>query len=101
MAGERRRSRNTPALTIVLEWSRAEVGDGAYIAPINQELKGIWALLVMPANASSATAARSVPETGPAVSFARSRPFGWFDRSAIASPNPRPPRRFMLRALKA
>jgi hypothetical protein len=35
-------------LTIVLEWSRAEVGEGAYIAPMSHELNGIWALLVMP-----------------------------------------------------
>ena len=47
-------SRKTPALTIVEEWSRAEVGVGATIAPRSQVWNGIWAAFVMPARASSA-----------------------------------------------
>jgi len=74
IAGDRRSSRKTPALTIVLEWSSAEVGEGAYMAPISHDENGICALLVMPANASSAIAGRSAPAAGPWVSLARSSP---------------------------
>ncbi len=73
MAGERRSSRKTPALTIVLEWRSAEVGEGAYMAPSSQDENGIWALLVIPAKARSATARRTRPLTGPAVSLSSSR----------------------------
>ena len=101
MAGDRRSRRKTPALTIVLEWRSAEVGDGAYIAPRSHDENGIWALFVIPASASRAMAGSSVAAAGPAVSFARSRPPGWPARSRIATENPSPPRRFMLRALNA
>src|SRR5664279_6207135 len=84
MAGERRSRRKTPALTIVLEWSRAEVGDGAYIAPSSQRENGICAAFVSPARHSSANAGRSAAVAGPAVSLARSKPFGWLERSRIA-----------------
>ena len=35
-----------PAITIVLEWSSAEIGVGAFIALSSHELKGNWADLV-------------------------------------------------------
>jgi hypothetical protein len=38
--------RNTPAVTNVEEWTRAETGVGAAIAAGSQEENGIWALLV-------------------------------------------------------
>ena len=60
IAGERRRSRKTPAFTMVLEWSKADVGEGAYIAPISQDENGICALLVMPAKASRICASAGI-----------------------------------------
>ena len=45
---------NTPALTIVDEWSNADVGVGATIAPSSQLLNGICAAFVIPANAKNA-----------------------------------------------
>ena len=44
---------NTPAFTIVDEWSSADVGVGATIAPRSQLLNGICAALVIPANAKN------------------------------------------------
>src|SRR6478609_2187062 len=93
MAGDRRSSRNTPALTMVLEWRRAEVGVGAYIAPMSQDENGIWALLVRPG--------RIAWPAGPAVMRARSNPLGSFERSTSATENPSPPMRFMFRARNA
>ena len=46
-------SRNTPAFTIVDEWSKALVGVGATMAPSSHVWKGICAALVRPANASA------------------------------------------------
>ncbi len=60
--GESLMIRKTPALTIVEEWSKAEVGVGATIAPKSQPENGIWAALVMPAKASSA-AGENQPRT--------------------------------------
>src|SRR6478609_1425230 len=90
MAGDRRSSRNTPAFTIVLEWRRAEVGVGAYIAPMSHDENGIWALLVRPARLSSAIAGRIAWLAGPAVIRARSNPPGSFERSTSAAENPSP-----------
>ena len=42
----KRISKNTPAVTRVDEWTKADTGVGAAIAAGNQEEKGIWALLV-------------------------------------------------------
>lgn len=42
--------RNTPPVTRVEEWTRAETGVGAAIAAGNQLEKGTWALLVQAAN---------------------------------------------------
>ena len=53
--GESFTSKNTPALTIVEECSRADVGVGATIAPSSHVWKGICAAFVMPANASKVT----------------------------------------------
>ena len=101
IAGERRSRRKTPALTIVLEWSRAEVGDGAYIAPSSHDENGICAAFVRPARQSSASAGRSAAVAGPAVSLARSRPSGWPVSIRIAIEKPSPPSMFMFRASKA
>ena len=46
-------SRNTPALTMVEEWSSALVGVGATMAPSSQRWNGICAALVRPATESS------------------------------------------------
>src|SRR6266545_8143257 len=54
--GESFKRRKTPAFTMVLEWRRAEVGVGAYMAPRSHEEKGICALLVSPASDRSASA---------------------------------------------
>lgn len=43
-------SKNTPAVTRVEEWTRAETGVGAAIAAGNQLVKGICALFVEAAN---------------------------------------------------
>ena len=43
----------TPAVTRVEEWTSEETGVGAIIAAGNQEEKGIWALLVIPAKRMS------------------------------------------------
>ena len=40
---------------MVEEWSRADVGVGATIAPRSQVWNGIWAAFVRPANASAVT----------------------------------------------
>ena len=48
-------SRNTPALTMVDEWSSAEVGVGATMAPSSHVWNGICAAFVRPANASAHT----------------------------------------------
>ena len=34
---------NTPAITIVLGWGKADTGEGALVADIDRELKGNWA----------------------------------------------------------
>lgn len=47
--------RNTPAFTMVEEWSRADVGVGATMAPRSQPEKGIMADFVKPHNTRSAT----------------------------------------------
>ena len=86
---------------MVLEWSSAEVGEGAYIAPSSHRENGIWALFVIPARQRSAIAGSSATPAGPAVSFARSMPTGWPASSSIATENPSPPSRFMLSASKA
>ena len=52
--GARRRTRYTPAFTMVLECRSADTGVGATMAPRSQEEKGIWADFVMPAKARSA-----------------------------------------------
>ena len=101
IAGDSRSSRKTPALTMVLEWSSAEVGDGAYMAPSSHDENGNWALLVIPARASSAMAGSSAAPAGPAVRRARSSPSGCAASSTIASENPRPPTRFMFKARNA
>ena len=54
-SGASRSTRYTPAFTMVLECRSADTGVGATIAPSSQEEKGIWADLVMPAKARSAT----------------------------------------------
>lgn len=47
--GKKRMRRNTPAVTRVEEWTRAETGVGAAMAAGSQEENGICALLVMAA----------------------------------------------------
>lgn len=47
--GYRRIIRNTPAVTRVEEWTKAEIGVGAAIASGNHRWKGSWALFVMAA----------------------------------------------------
>ena len=61
MAGARRISRYTPALTIVAECRSALVGVGATIAPRSQPEKGSCALLVSPANARKTTGINASP----------------------------------------
>ena len=78
IAGERRSSRKTPALTIVLEWSRAEVGDGAYMAPSSHERERHLGALrdARPGRAARSRAgARRRPDRRSGC--ARSRPSGW------------------------
>ena len=101
MAKDSLSKRNTPAFTMVLEWSKAEVGVGACIAPKSHDEKGIWALLVRPANARSATAGNASALAGPAHNRAKSSPVGDEASSAMATEKPRPPNRFIDRALKA
>ena len=94
---------NTPALTIVDEWSNADVGVGATIAPSSQLLNGICAAFVIPANAKNAagTAIRS-PYTVPIRSIVLSSTvWNTVPRITIPTANPRPPRRFMISALNA
>ena len=96
IAGERRISRYTPALTIVALCSRALGGVGATIAPSSQEENGSWADLVSPARASSAigigapTRTTSSSCTVPSVAA----------ETAIAMAKPRPPKRFIHSARK-
>ena len=61
-------SMNTPALTMVEECSKAEVGVGATMAPKSQVWKGICAALVMPAklkqvSGNTTSAGATVPNT--------------------------------------
>ena len=91
-------SRNTPALTIVEEWSSALVGVGATMAPSSQVWNGICAALVIPANAKAVTAStaicgtscpiakNSASESVPMVSTQTNRPIK----------NEMPPSRFMM-----
>ena len=55
--GQKRASRNTPALTIVAECRKAETGVGAAIACGNQKWKGNCALLESAPKAISVSAA--------------------------------------------
>ena len=94
---------NTPALTIVEEWSNADVGVGATIAPSSQLLNGICAALVIPANAKNAAgiATRS-PYTDPIRSMEfSSTVWNTIPRITIPTANPRPPSKFMISALNA
>lgn len=54
--GKNRIRRNTPAVTRVEEWTKADTGVGAAMAAGSQEENGSWALLV---SAATATAVRS------------------------------------------
>src|ERR1700728_1260853 len=58
--GEQRQTRNTPAVTMVAAWIRAETGVGPSIASGNQVCRKNWADLPMAPTKSSAQA-RSTP----------------------------------------
>ena len=53
--GESFRTMNTPALTMVDECRRADVGVGATMAPRSHVCTGIWAALTIPATHSRPT----------------------------------------------
>ena len=57
-----RHSRNTPAVTIVAAWMRADTGVGPSIASGSQRCNGICALLPTAAASNSSAIAVAVPE---------------------------------------
>src|SRR6476620_1304502 len=60
-SGLMRTMRNTPAVTIVAAWIRADTGVGPSIASGSQKYSGNWALLpVAPRNSSAATPVAAV-----------------------------------------
>ena len=98
--GARRRTRYTPAFTMVLECRRAETGVGATMAPSSHEEKGICADFVNPAKASSTAGRRAAPfsietrwssSTVPRVEA----------RRMMAPANARPPSMLSVRARNA
>ena len=96
-------SRKTPAFTIVDEWSRAEVGVGATMAPSSHVWKGIWAALVSPANARAHTA--TVTSSGCSNPMSKNRsndsvPVRMTARNS-ATRKPMPPAMFMMICLNA
>ena len=89
---------------MVLEWSRAETGVGATIAPRSQEEKGISAAFVIPANPIRTAGIRTTAASEEASTRARSIPplvASVAARKMSATTKATPPRRFITRARKA
>ncbi len=92
-------TRYTPALTMVLEWSRAETGVGATMAPHSQLWKGVWAALVKPAKQSRPMGSRNRAEAFSAVmSSCRDRGRPWARIKTRAKTKATPPSMFIHRA---
>ena len=95
-AGEIRSSRYTPAFTMVALWSNALEGVGATMAPRSQVENGSCADLVSPARARQISGS-----IAPTLTTLRSCTVPLtFAIHAIATANPRPPRRFIQSAQK-
>ena len=99
-SGDSFRTMNTPALTMVDECSRADVGVGATIAPSSHVWNGICADLTIPARHRSMTATRiHWASESEASRLWRSRNPYWCARTMFAARNAIPPIRFRINCL--